>query len=106
MKFNILSLFISLLPIIIYDLYNNNKYINTNKKITKEYYKKIYKLIYDKSELSKDPYKRKLNKSVVKKFCKIALGMGIKEHTFVTEEQFDLIYKTYVEYQIDLYKNV
>ena len=67
------------------------------------YYLKIYNVIYIKSGLDKDIYKRKLSKKVVIKFCKISKKLGIKLNDEITDKQFDNIYKIYVDYQINKY---
>jgi hypothetical protein len=82
---------------------SNEEYKNIipkNTKITKKIYNKIYKTIYFESNLDKDPYNRKLDKKVVKKFCEIAITLNIKDDTEITSKLFDEIYKKYLEYQL------
>lgn len=67
---------------------------------TYKYYIKIYNILFEKSELHKDPYKRQLSKKVVIKFCEIAQKINIKLYDEISETQFDDIYKIYIEYQI------
>lgn len=111
---NIIFRFIPILStigIVFYSYYNkieNNKNIDKKKvkiKISKIFYNKMYKTIYYKSDLDKDPYKRELDKNVVKKFCIIANSLDINNDTEITDKLFDEIYKKYVEYQLSTLNN-
>lgn len=65
-------------------------------------YHKMYDIIEKASELDKDPYGRKISPCVVKKFCQIARNKSIDLNN-ITEEEFDIIYRTYIEYLIEKY---
>jgi hypothetical protein len=52
--------------------------------------------------LDKDPYGRKISSRLIKKFCNIAKNKSIDLNN-ITNEEFDIIYRTYTEYLIDKY---
>jgi hypothetical protein len=81
------------------DLQNFEKIINLNIKIEPEYYKKFYNILFIESNLESDPYNRKLKKSTVKIFCKIAKLNGIKLDDKVDIKTFNLLYKKLIDYQ-------
>ncbi len=52
--------------------------------------------------IDQDPYKRTIEKDVAKKFCHIAKKYSINLDT-ITDNEFDFIYKKYVEYIISIH---
>lgn len=77
---------------------------NTNIKINKKLYKKMYRIIESKGKIDQDPYKRSIDSQVVKKFCKIALANSFDVNN-LSDEQFDIIYVQFIDYQINKANN-
>jgi hypothetical protein len=74
---------------------------NLNINITKEYYKKMKRIMIIQSSLNLDPHRRKISKKVIKNFCVISYNLGLdKRIDNLTNEEFDLIYKEYVDNRI------
>jgi hypothetical protein len=102
--FNIIIISLSLIGI----FYSKNKASknktskNKANKNKKKMYKQMYKIIETKSGIDKDPYNRKIDYKVVKKFCSIADKININLET-ISDKEFDLIYKNYCEYLIEKY---
>ena len=71
------------------------------KEHDKKYYKKIYKIIWKKGKLSDDPFKRVLDKKLVKNFCIIAQKLGIRLYDDIDDDTFDIIYRTFVDNQVE-----
>ena len=69
---------------------------------TDDEYLQMNNIIEKVGGLDKDPYKRKISPCVVKNFCRIARNKSIDLDN-ITEEQFDIIYRTYTEYLVDKY---
>lgn len=80
---------------------NKDKYILITN--SDDEYRQMYNIIEKASGLDKDPYGRKISPRVVKKFCHIARNKSIDLNN-ITEEEFDIIYRTYSEYLIEKYE--
>lgn len=103
-QINIYLLLLLSVSVIIYkcDFFESNKKNIVNKeKFTLEQ-EKMYNIIMLKGSIYHDPYKRTIRKSVVKKFCNIAKKYSINLDT-ITSDEFDFIYKKYVDHMIDKY---
>lgn len=65
-------------------------------------YKKMYKIIETKGNLDKDPYDRTIEPKVVSIFSRIAENLNFDLDN-LTDHEFDIIYKKYIEYKINLH---
>jgi len=77
-------------------------YLNIKKEKNNKY-EKMYKIIELAGDLNNDIYNRKISPQVVLKFCKIAKKYSIDLDN-ITDEQFNLIYKSYTDYLIKKYE--
>ena len=71
-----------------------NKY-----KINDKMFYQMNQIIMKEGNIDKDIYSRKISSKVVKKFCKFSIKYGYNLNN-LTSEQFDHLYKLYVNYQI------
>lgn len=77
---------------------------NNNKNHAKSNYNKMYNIIETTGGLDTDLYGRKINSNVVNSFCEIAQKYSIDLDN-ITNDEFDFIYRTYTENQIQLHNS-
>ena len=99
--------FLIITPIILLFIIKDLTQIKYNEinNLNKENYKKMYSIIYEKSNLKNDLNNRKISKKVVIKFIEICNENNILIDN-INDETFDFIYKKYVDYQIHKYENL